>query len=480
MNADKPVIVIGGGLAGLSSAVALADAGVPVRLYEGAQSFGGRAQSCIDAVTGEAVDIGPHVLTNDHRNMLALLERLGTAGNICWQPEKFITLVDNGKTVRMRNYRMPAPLHFLPNFFHVEKLSLADVWSARRVLWRVMQMSEDDVLGIDDRVAEDVLREMGVSEAFIGWFWRTVCMAIMNVPLERCSAGALFRFLKMMSGRSDFHFGFPTTALADLYVPRSLDVIASRGGEAHCATPVRRIEMENGRVSGVWLEDGTRIDAQQCIIAVPPEALAQLFSGEPSQQEIVPDLSWFRPSPYISTYLWFSRKLTRERFWARIWSPNNLNYDFYDLSNIRSRAREGSLIATNCIFSERLASESDESIIEATLSELAEFLPGATRDGLQHARVHRIAMAIVMPQPGFERRRPATRTSIRGLYLAGDWVRTAVPESMESAVRAGFLAAEAAAADRDIELQCALPLLPMHGLSGWLWRRKNVEKNKTE
>ncbi|HEX7047942.1 MAG TPA: hydroxysqualene dehydroxylase HpnE [Gammaproteobacteria bacterium] len=476
MNTDKPVVVIGGGLAGLSSAVALADVGVPVRLFEGAKDFGGRAQSCVDTVTGETVDIGPHVLTNDHRNMLALLERLGTAENICWQPERFITLVDDGKAVRMRNYRMPAPLHFLPNFFHVEKLSLADVWSARRVLWHVMQMNEDGVLAIDDRVAEDILREMGVSEAFIDWFWRTVCMAIMNVPLEQCSAGALFRFLKMMSGRSDFHFGFPTTGLADLYVPASLDVIASSGGETRCETPVRRIEMENGRVSGVQLEDDERIDAQQCIVAVPPAALAQLFSGEPLQQKIVPGLSAFRPSPYISTYLWFSRKLTRERFWARIWSANNFNYDFYDLSNIRPRAQEGSLIATNCIFSERLASESDETIIEATLRELAEFIPEATRDCLQHARVHRIAMAIVMPKPGFEKRRPATRTSIHGLYLAGDWVRTAVPESMESAVRAGFLAAEAVAADRGIELRRALPLLPMQGVAGWLWRRKHADK----
>ena len=470
----EAVVVIGGGLAGLSCAVALSDAGIPVRLFEGADEFGGRALSRVDEVTGETVDIGPHVLTSDHRNTLALLERLGTDGDIRWQPERFITLIDDGKAVPMRNYRLPAPLHFLPNFFHVEKLSVADICSARHVLWHVMQMNEAGVLDLDERVAEDVLREMGVSEAFIDWFWRTVCMAIMNVPLEQCSAGALFRFLEMMSGRSDFHFGFPTVGLADLYLPQSLNVITTAGSEARRATPVKSINMNGGEVSAVVLDDGSRVDARQCVIAVPPAALAHLLSDAAQQRTIVPHLSDFGPSPYISTYLWFSRKLTRERFWARVWSPKNFNYDFYDLSNIRPRTRPGSLIATNIIFSEHCNEQDDETIIDATLRELAEFLPDARREYLEHARVHRIAMAITAPHPGFENRRPATRTAVAGLFLAGDWINTAVPESMESAVRAGFLAAEAVAADRGIELRKALPLPPMRGLAGWLWRLRNA------
>ncbi|HEX6928960.1 MAG TPA: hydroxysqualene dehydroxylase HpnE [Gammaproteobacteria bacterium] len=470
MNSDKPVVVVGGGLAGLACAVALSDAGMPVRLFEGSDAFGGRAQSSVDAATGETVDIGPHVLTNQHRNMLALLGRLGTGGDICWQPERFITLIDDGVPVPMQNYRLPAPLHFLPNFFRVEKLSAADVYSARRVLWHVMRMCEDDVLRLDGQIAEDLLRELGVSEIFIDWFWRTVCMTIMNVPLEQCSAGALFRFLHMMSARSDFHFGFPTAGLADLYLPQALAVIAAAGGEARRATPVKRIRVHGGRMSAVVLEGGICMGADQCVLAVPPAALASLLADDALQEKIVPEISWFRPSPYVSTYLWFSRRLTRERFWARIWSPETFNYDFYDLSNIRSRARPGSLIAANIIFSERCSELPDEAIIDITLRELAGFLPDARRENLEHARVHRTDMAILAPHPGFEKRRPVTRTPIAGLFLAGDWIQTGVPESMESAVRAGFLAAEAVAADRGVELRRALPLLPMRGLTGWLRR----------
>src|SRR5690606_8614807 len=154
-----------------------------------------------------------------HRNMLALLERLGTRTQIAWQPQRFITLIDDGMAANMRNYRLPAPVHFLPNFLRVRQASLADVWSSRRVLWSVVRMHESDVRALDARTADVVLREMGVSARFIDWFWRTVCLAILNVPLELCSAGALFRFLQMMSGRRDFYFGFPRIPLADLYVP---------------------------------------------------------------------------------------------------------------------------------------------------------------------------------------------------------------------------------------------------------------------
>lgn len=462
---EKPVIVIGAGLAGLACGVALTDAGIPVSVFEGATAPGGRASSCLDAASGERVDIGPHVLTSEHRNMLALLKRLGTREHVLWQPERFITLVDNGRAVPMRNYRLPAPLHFLPNFFRVERLSAADVLSARRVLWRVMRLAEDDVLALDDRVAEDVLREAGVSERFIDWFWRTVCMAIMNVPLERCSAGSLLRFLQMMAAHNDFHFGFPKVPLADLFVDAAMRVIRAGGGEVRTGAPVAALRTTSGRVGGIRLADGSSRESTQVVAAVPPAALAALQARSGLAVPPVANLDWFAPSPYVSTWLWFSRRLTRERFWARVWSPQNVNYDFYDLANIRERAAPGSLIAANAIFSERVGKMTDRQIIDATLRELRERFPGATHDAMRHARVHRISMAITAPHPGFEARRPSSRTRLPGLYLAGDWTRTALPESMESAVRSGFLAAEAVAAERGVALGRAMPRRPPQGLT---------------
>ena len=86
----------------------------------------------------------------------------------------------------------------------------------------------------------------------------------------------------------------------------------------------------------------------------------------------------------------------------------------------------------------------DAHIIEATLRELAEFCPAARAVQPRHARVHRIPLTVPCPEPGFEALRPmANVDALPGLFLAGDWTRTDVPVSMESAVRSGRLAAEA-------------------------------------
>lgn len=472
---NEPVIIIGGGVAGIACAVALSEAHIPVLLLESDSILGGRACSFIDAKTRDMIDIGPHVFTSEHRNMLALLKRFGAQDDIAWQPERFITLVDNGRALPMRNYNLPAPLHFLPNFMRVNQLSLTDIYSARRLLLRVMSLSEDDVLHYDDHHALEILQGFGVSKRFIDWFWRTVCMTIMNVPLERTSAGALLRFLRIMASRNDFHFGFPTRGLGELFASPAVPLIERNGGEVWREAAVAKLLVDDRGLQGVMLADGRRLQARHCISTVPPDALLRLLPPEVAMAHPgFADLSGFIPSPYVSIYLWFSRKLTHERFWARVWTRDNLNYDFYDLSNIRpSWSRRGSIVASNIICNENVPHWDDESIIAATLDELGEFAPDAIEANLEHARVHRIPMAIPAPEPGFERRRPPTRSPMEGLYLAGDWTATGLPASMESAARSGWLAAEAVAGERGHPLQLALPLRPMEGMTAWWWRHRN-------
>lgn len=258
---------------------------------------------------------------------------------------------------------------------------------------------------------------------------------------------------------------------SELFVPQATAAIEAAGGRVLCNTAVAALTSSDGAATGVVLADGTRLRARFCVAAVPPHDLARLLPEGAARYPVFAALGDYEPSPYVSTYLWFARKLGRERFWARVWSPDTLSYDSYDLSNIRfGWAERPSVIASNIIYSHRAAAMTDDEIVAATVRELAEFLPAAARTEVVHARVHRIPLAKPCPLPGIEQKRPDARTPIRRLYLAGDWARTGLPMSMESAVRAGYLAAEQVLADAGRPRRLALAVPPLEGLVGWVGR----------
>lgn len=469
------VVIIGGGLAGLTCAVGLRESGLNVVLIERSAVLGGRARSMLDATTGDVVDIGPHIFLTDYANMFQLLDILGTRDRIVWQKDKFITLVDRQQPVVMRTNGLPPPMHYLPTVHSLRKapsLSPEDVDSNGRVGWLAMKLREEDLLRLDALDAYSFLRDQGVSQRFIEWFWATVSMSITNVPVQRCSAGALLRFYRRMLWHNDIHVGFAGAGLGDLFAPQAAQLLESSGARILLSTEVKAFTNLDGVATGVVLANGEHIHARYCVAAVPPQALQPLLPRAWVERHgAFKDLGDFQPSPYISSYLWFARKLTREQFWARLWSPTNLNYDFYDLSNIRSGwGDRPSLIASNIVYSDRARAMTDDEIIAATVGELADFLPQAARSEITHARVHRIPMAIHCPVPGTEQKRPETRTAIRGLFLAGDWIRTEVSASMESAVRAGWLACEQIWAEIGKPRSFAVPIREPGGLSGLVRR----------
>ena len=458
---DADALIVGGGLAGLACAVALAEKGVKPLVLERSVRLGGRAHSVTHEATGDVIDIGPHLVHSEYRNFPAFLARLGTDGAITWQPEKVITLVTGGGTLEIAHKPLPPPLSLMPDFGRTPGLDARDFLSGKAAMWRALRFEEDDVDALDTVNAYDYLRGKGMSPRMIDVFWRFEAMALMNVPLERCSAAALLRVHSWIMRYRDLHFGFPAKGLGELFTEPARRRIEAMGGRVLVDADVARIETgDNAHVC--HLVDGRRFTAPFCIAAVPPQDLARL---RPEFGECAA----FEPSPYISVYLWLDRKLGTERFWALLWAPERLNYDFYDLANIRPgwEARP-SVIASNIIYSHRAAHLDDDAIVAATLRELAEFTPLAREAQVRHAAIHRIPMAIVCPTPGVERARLPARTAVERLFLAGDWTRTHLPSSMESAVYSGFRAAEAVLAGMGRGADIALAPRAADGIAAML------------
>jgi len=464
------VLVVGAGVAGHFCATAMADAGLRVRVLEARALPGGRARSWHDTAMDLEVDIGPHVVSSEHVNFLHMLRRLGTDSLIAWQPRPMISLLDAGELLAVKNAQWTPPLHGLPNLpVALRRMGIGDALSHWRLAWQAARITEPGLRALDPVDAATWLRARGVSERAIDWFWRSAMLALLNVPLEQCSAAAAMRVFRLMMGRSGYHFGFPRAGLSQLYVPACIAAIRASGGEVLTGRMAHRLLVEDGKVRGVRLRDGTLLRAAHCVLALPPWHAAPLLARtrEPLLAPLHAAARGFLGAPYTSTVLALDRSLGTHRFWARVWNPRDLNTDFYDLANIRPElAGGGSVVACNAIGPNAHLEWGDAEVVDRTLAELRDFSPAAADARVLHACVHRIRAAIPQPRPGTETRRPATRTPVAGLLLAGDWTDTAVPCSMESAARSAALAAEAI-----LGRPLALPAPETCGLVGLLRRR---------
>lgn len=450
---EVDVVVIGAGVAGLAAALALAERGLQVAVVESRSIVGGRARSWVDGVTRDPVHIGPHVVVTEYPNFFQLLEKLGTRDKIVWQPWRhFLTWVRGATEYHVRTLPLPAPASWGPVSMLDPFVTWADKHSTVPAAIHCLGLTEEQVLALDNESGADFLRRLGVTEGYIQHFWAFLSHAILNVPIEEVSATALVRFFRRLVGRSSMEMGFSDGGLGDLFQPAK-ELLEKKGSEIFTSTEVKAFLNDQGSAKGVQLDNGQQIKTRLGVVStLPPQTLLPLLPAPWLEAHAeLRDLEKLKPCQYLSVYLWFDCKVSRgKQMWARTYSKGDLNCEFYDFSEIYSGADSKgvlwkdrpSFIGSNIIDSGRLGQMSDQELVEGTLKELLEFFPEVREAKVVHSVVNRVPMAIHRPVVGTERLRPDQATPVQGLYLAGCWTRTDFPSSMESAARAGFLAAD--------------------------------------
>ena len=486
---SQSVLVIGGGLAGLSSAVALAEAGLQVRLLEKRPHLGGRATS-YTLPDGSEVDNCQHVTLGCCTNLADFYSRVGAAGKIRFYDRLYF--VDaQGRRSTMEASPLPAPMHLAPSFLLFGSLNLADKRGIANAMMAIATAGGHPPV-IDGISMLDWLQRMKQTPAAINRFWRVVLVSALDEELSRTDAryGIEVFWKGFLANKNGYRVGIPSVPLAELY-EGCREAVMRRGGEVRLRAGIREIRLRDNSFASVIMDDGTETSADACIAAVPHEALLSLLPKEMGEVNgTLSGLPNIRNSPITGVHLWYDRTVMTEPLLTLLdhttqWVFNkSLLYRTSETNGAGARPisqsekflsadADGQYLQLVISASYDLVQKSRQEIIDLCRRDLADVLP-ATRDAqLRKATVIKEVNATFSPAPGVDRWRPAQRSSVKNLFLAGDWTRTGWPSTMEGAVRSGYLAAEALLAADGQPKTFLQPDLPLEGLSGFWANQKN-------
>lgn len=487
------MILIGGGLAGLSAGVALAEAGFRVRLFEKRPFLGGRATSYV-LPNGEHVDNCQHVTLGCCTNLADFYIRTGVSQKI--RTFDRLTFVDpSGRRGMLSASPLPSPLHLSPSFVMLPLLSGEDKRAIARAMMAILRSGGR---GSDNRSAAGSPSQGSGDETMLQWlrrhhqtvgaierFWRVVLVSALDEELDRTDArhGINVFWKAFLANRHGYEIGIPRVPLAELY-EGCRAAIEKKGGEVTGRAAVRGIEISGNAVTGIRFDDGRRETADYYVAAVPHEALPDLFPPHVAAAEpLFANISNLRNSPITSIHLWLDHQVMDEPFLTVLDCASQWIFNKSALccssseeasaklaSGASGRNVAGQYLQIVISASYAQLNQSREEIIANIYKEVGRILDFQENVSLVKATVIKEVAATFSPAPGSDRWRPKQATSIAGLYLAGDWTATGWPSTMEGAVRSGYLAAEAVSAASGRPTRFLQPDLPVQGLARF-WSR---------
>lgn len=428
------VVILGGGLAGLAAATALAPRGLAVTLIEARNRLGGRASSFTDAATGQVLDVCQHVSMGCCTNFAHFCRTVGIRHLLQPQPRLYFMTPDR-RVSRFAAGPLPAPLHLAGSFLAAHFLTPAE---KLRIVWGLACLRRDP--GNDDPPFADWLAHHRQTPRTIARFWGLVLVSALNEAPDR--VGLRYARKVFLDGflrhRKGFEVELPSVPLGRLYGDELRGWLDHHGVCVRLGEAVRAVLVEGGKVRGVQLRSGPRLEADWYLSAVPFDRLLDLLPAEVvNGNAYFRDLRNLQTSPITSVHLWYDRPLTE--------LPHVVLVDCVGqwLFNRGETAPHEHYVQVVVSAARDFRGLGHDEVRRLITEELARLFPPAAQSRLLRARVVTEHAATFSAVPGVDRWRPPQVSPLDNLLVAGDWTATGWPATMEGAVRSGYLAAEA-------------------------------------
>ena len=429
------VVVIGGGLSGISAALTLADAGSEVTLLERRQRLGGLTWSFWR--NGLSFDNGQHVFLRCCAAYLEFLERIGATDAVYLQPRLDIPVLSpKGTQASIARGSLRAPFHLAPALARYSHLGIGD---RIRLAWPALALSRLDPAdpSLDSITFGSWLSRHGQSDVAIERLWNLIALPTINVPAAEASlALAVKVFRTGLLDRADAgDVGWATVPLGELHGDRSARALDKAGVEVVLGARVQAIAARRGGGFDVATDERNQV-ADAVVVATPPEVAQRLVPEGVLPAEIGLGLG---QSPIVNVHLVLDRPVTDLALAAVVDSPIQFIFDRTASSGLRT----GQCLSISLSAADDYIGQSSAQLVGMFFAALQTLLPMARTARLVDGVVTRERAATFRGAPGTAALRPGSRTSIPGLFLAGAWCDTGWPATMEGAVQSGHSAARA-------------------------------------
>jgi 15-cis-phytoene desaturase len=443
-------LVMGGGMGGLATAINLLDLGVEVELVEADEMFGGRASSWLDE-DGDMIDNALHVFFPYYVNLLGFFKKMGIYENIAWKKTEFYYALPGGKQAVLSFKSLPAPFHaalaFMGMLKDYKEISPLKVIAAGFPLGAGLFLSKDQV---------DKLDEISMAT----WVYRWASLdgirpmepginGLTFTPSWGVSAKVMLNWgMKVMGSAENARVGFANGGLGEIWVDNCLEYIKNKGGKVTLNKAVTAINVEDGKVKNVVVNDSETIEADLFVSAISPYSLRKVLPDESFNFEYFRDLWYFQYAPSLSLQVWFDKKLTDVD--VTFFSSDCIFNTYADLSNVLPHIfKGGSMFEMVLSPADHVQGLPDQVIFDIAIEQIKDRFPAARDAEVKKWKVVRERQGVYRPSPGMEAHRPFQRSPYDNFYLTGDYTKTHVSSGgMEAAIWNANKVAELVAGDK--------------------------------
>ncbi|MEG3934016.1 9,9'-di-cis-zeta-carotene desaturase [Microcoleus sp. T3_B1] len=469
------VAIAGAGLAGMTTAVDLVEAGHEVEIFESRPFVGGKVGSWVDP-DGNHVEMGLHVFFGCYYNLFALMKKVGAFDDLLLK-EHVHTFINRGGETGSLDFRFPvgAPLHGLKAFFTTSQLSVQDKIQNAIALGTSpivrglidFEGAMKTIRDLDKISFADWFRSQGGNQNSLKRMWNPIAYALGFIDTENISARCMLTIFQFFASKTEASVMRMLAGSPNEYLHKPIvEYLEKKGAKIYTRRRVREIQFEEGeetRVTGLVVANG---ETEENITAD-----AYVFACDvPGIQKILPP-AWRKWSEFDNIYkldavpvatvqLRFDGWVTeledeaKRKQLSHAVGIDNLLYSadadfscFADLALASPKdyykEGQGSLLQLVLTPGDPFIKQSNEAIAQHVLKQVQDLFPSARELNMTWYSVVKLAQSLYREAPGMDVFRPAQKTPIANFFLAGSYTQQDYIDSMEGATLSGHQAAKA-------------------------------------